>query len=334
MKRELVNHEQKQLLMAMLASLLIHFFFINNFKYSVSPKIIRKILEIELVHKNPEKKQIVAPSQAKEEEPKSPTNLLSEKNSSTRVEQIKRGEIETPVAMPAPKSIVKKQEENNKSSQDSAKASSTPVKTIKPAPALTLKKEDFLLKKDLEIEEVKKKEKSSEEQEREIQKKLSDYQPFSRNFRNFSPTMRLGTPDFLPNIQDGEVTLLNAKAERYSIFVRRVAYQVFGSLRRFSWQELAAREIGSITNLNTIHATLSKTGELLSVEISSSSGSTRFDEMVLKAAKNGAWDQNPPAGVEAEDGKIHFIFKSRSWARFSAEGFGEQRWLLLSTGLL
>lgn len=316
--------------MAIFASLLLHLFFVSSFTYTTSPKTLRKLLEIELVAPRKDKKQIVAPSQAKEEEPKTPTNLLSEKNSSTVVEKIKRGDIATPAAMPAKESIAKLQKEEVKTK---SKAAVVP-KPIKPAPALALKKEDFLLKKDFEPKKTERKEKSAEEKEREIQKKLSDYRPFSRNFNNFAPTMRLGTPDFLPNIQDGEVTLLNAKAERYAIFVRRVAYQVFGSLRRFSWQELPTREIGNISNLNTIHATLSKTGKLLTVEISNSSGSTRFDEMVFKATKHGAWDKNPPKGVEAEDGNIHFIFKSRSWARFSSEGFGEQRWLLLSTGLL
>lgn len=57
--------------------------------------------------------------------------------------------------------------------------------------------------------------------------------------------------------------------------------------------------------------------------------------MVRKAAENGAWDKNPPEGVTAEDGDIHFIFKARSWARNGGgNGLNEQRWLLLSTGLL
>ena len=143
-----------------------------------------------------------------------------------------------------------------------------------------------------------------------------------------------GQSDFLPSIPDGEITFLNAKANAYAIFVRRVALQVFGALRKHSWSSLGRRDIASASSTTTIRATLSAKGKLLGIEQLSSSGSKGFDAVVKRASQEGAWDHNPPAGAKAGDGKIYFIFKSRSWTRAGAGSHRERRWILLSTGLL
>ena len=41
---------------------------------------------------------------------------------------------------------------------------------------------------------------------------------------------RPGALDFLPDVREGDITLLNTKAELFSPFVRRVAVRVFGHL--------------------------------------------------------------------------------------------------------
>jgi hypothetical protein len=158
--------------------------------------------------------------------------------------------------------------------------------------------------------------------------------PFERLKAQNQSLGAAGIPDYLPDIPDGDITLLNAKADRFAIFVRRVALQVFGAIRQKNWQEIPINEIHRLRHFSTIHAVMNTKGELISVEIAQSSGSRPFDIVVNDSAKKGTWDQNPPKGAEAEDGNIHFIFKARSWARGANQGIGEQRWLLLGTGLL
>lgn len=163
---------------------------------------------------------------------------------------------------------------------------------------------------------------------------MARYQPFSHgNSANYLSGDG-GQPDFLPNIPDGDITFLNTKAHRHAVFVRRVATQVFAALKQTSERNLAPRDLRNISSFATVDAMLSPTGELISVTLTDSSGSRAFNDSLLKAAKRGARDQNPPSDVVALDGNIHFIFKARTWSRFSPDSLHEQRWILLATGLL
>ena len=301
--------EQKQISYALASSLLLHGVFLTSYIPSKVPELKKKApIEVELLKpkklKPKKKKQIVSDSKAKEEKPKKETNLRSDKNQNTRLEQIKRGN-------PG----------QTKSSQAKKQAQKTQTKKEE------IKKPKLLLDEKA-LEENFNKKTTKEEQNKE---KLEEYKPFQRNFQDYTP--RLGIPDFLPNIQDGEISLLNTKAERYAIFVRRVALQVFGALRRMSWQSLSSREIYNIRKHSTVRAIMNKKGELLSVELKTPSGSKRFDEILTAAAKNSAWDQNPPKGAESKDGNIHFLFKSKTWSRMANSGIGEERWLFMSAGL-
>lgn len=145
-----------------------------------------------------------------------------------------------------------------------------------------------------------------------------------------------GTPDYLPQLPDGDLTLLNTKASQYAVFVRRVATRVFGQLRQNGWDSLMASDIHRITDMVTVEASLNPTGKLVEARILQGSGSTKFDEILLLAVKKGIEDQNPPPEAALDDGNFYFIFKSRSWSRGAINRSGlptEQRWLLLGTGL-
>ncbi len=170
--------------------------------------------------------------------------------------------------------------------------------------------------------------------DRERERMLREYRPFrSRSAESFFK-QRSGSSDYLPDIQDGDLTLLNAKADRHAVFVRRVALQVFGALRRESWAELSSQSIRRLRDYTTIRAVMSPEGRLLEVVFEGGSGVGEFDNLVKKAAQIGAWDKNPPSSAKHADGNIHFIFKARTWSRHIGEARREQRWLLLSTGLL
>lgn len=166
----------------------------------------------------------------------------------------------------------------------------------------------------------------------------ANYRAFSRPSGSGAAFIGLrGSTDYLPNLPDGDLTLLNTKADRFAVFVRRVASQVFGQLRSSGWEQLRPQDIHSMTDFTEVRASLSLTGELLSVRIVSTSGSSRFDEVVLSSAKRGVSDPNPPAEAAAADGTIKFIFRARSWSRYAGSPRTgapmERRWLLLATGL-
>lgn len=163
-------------------------------------------------------------------------------------------------------------------------------------------------------------------------------QPFSRPFGSGAAFVGMsGTNDYLPNLPDGDITLLNTKADMFAVFVRRVALQVFGQLRSVGWDNMSSSDVRAIAKDSTVRAVLSKQGALLRVTLEDASGSRRFDDVLLDAVKLGAKDPNPPNGAEATDGNIHFIFKARSWSRFASDPRSgapmERRWLLLATGL-
>lgn len=165
-----------------------------------------------------------------------------------------------------------------------------------------------------------------------------EYRAFSRPAGSGAAFLGVaGVPDYLPNLPDGDLTLLNTKANLFAVFVRRVATQVFAQLRANGWESLSAGDINSISDFVRLKAVVSPEGKLLRAELLQSSGSARFDAALKAAAELGARDPNPPKGAVAADGNIHFIFQSRSWVRFgTAPRTGapvERRWLLLGTGL-
>lgn len=146
-----------------------------------------------------------------------------------------------------------------------------------------------------------------------------------------------GMSDHLPGVRDGDITMLNAKADKFAVFVRRVATQVFNQLKQQGWGSLQARDIQLIRDYATVRACLSPQGKLLTVELLGGSASPRFDDILQRSVRDGARDPHPPAAARADDGNFYFIFMAKSWVRAYSDprsgGFGEQRWLLLKTGL-
>ena len=167
---------------------------------------------------------------------------------------------------------------------------------------------------------------------------LGDFKPFSRPTGSGAQVLGSGgVRDYLPNLPDGDITMLNAKADHFAVFVRRVATRVFTQLRSSGWENLSSNEIATLSSFTTITAELSLKGELLKVTLESPSGSNSFDQVVATSVKKGARDPNPPPEAVSANGNIKFIFKSRSWI---AGGYStrsgapiERRWLLLGVGL-
>lgn len=129
-----------------------------------------------------------------------------------------------------------------------------------------------------------------------------------------------GTPDVLPDIRQGNLTFLNAKANRFAPFVRRVALRVFQHLLIFQRKNLHINDVVAAHEMSTIEAKIDMQGNLKKLIIQTRSGSYAVDEALLRACENGAWDENPPSEAIAEDGMIHFIFRSDINAQYDDLG--------------
>lgn len=130
----------------------------------------------------------------------------------------------------------------------------------------------------------------------------------------------VGTPDFLPDIRQGNLTFLNTKAHRFAPFVRRVALRVFQHLIIHQRKQLQLDDVVAARDMVTIEAKLDLQGNLKGLIIQTRSGSYSVDEALLKACERGAWDENPPTEAKAEDGYIHFIFRSDINAQYDQLG--------------
>jgi hypothetical protein len=136
----------------------------------------------------------------------------------------------------------------------------------------------------------------------------------------FSMPGPIGTPDDLPDVRQGNLTFLNTKAHRFAPFVRRVALRVFQHLIILQRKNLHINDVVAAREMSTIEAKLDDKGTLKGLVIQTRSGSYAVDSALLKACENGAWDENPPPEAHAEDGLIHFIFRSDINAQYDDLG--------------
>lgn len=295
------------------------------------------------------KQQIVSPPQVKSEKPPEQTDRISEIDATAIKEQIKRGieggmpndpapPIQSP---PQPKQAQVKERpqpqrnpaepkeprRQEPSQQESRKAGEHHLKDLRLDDATLAMKFGSTPRKPL-----------SAPSSSTASPDLSNYAAFSRPPGSGATFVGSGgVSDHLPNLPDGDITLLNAKANTYAGFVRRVAVQVFAQLRSQGWEKLSMNEVRRIEDFATIEAVLSPEGRFMTMHLIEGSGSSAFDSVVKLSVSGGARDPNPPVGARASDGNIHFIFKARSWSSVGVNPRSgtpsEHRWLLLATGL-
>jgi len=111
--------------------------------------------------------------------------------------------------------------------------------------------------------------------------------------------------DYLPDIEKGIATQLNADEFLWAGFLNRVKRMV----SFYANQTLQnARPEVPVTKMAydlTVDAMLDPEGELVSVKVTEASGIPAFDEAILEAWKLAAPFPNPPPGMVEEDGYIH-----------------------------
>lgn len=332
----------------LIASLILHIFFVWAFFPKPPVRYEAEPIMVDLVMNSPA--QMVSPPDAgKETKQPLDTAFRSDKNLTVEKQQIKRGidkQAGSQIAKSAP----------SKPSQASLPSPKPPAPAPKPAQPKPAAKQaassalasnaagkkitEFTLDPKTLIKEFgadPDPQRPSQSQQSQVQP-IGSYRAFSRPSGSGARFLgQNGSPDYLPNLPDGDITLLNTKASRFAVFVRRVATQVFTQLRLNGWDSLLAQDIHSIHDFSTVRAVLDMQGKLLSVTFEGVSGSTRFDNVVKTAVSKGTQDPNPPREAAADDGNIHFIFKARSWSQFVTSARSgapvEKRWLLLATGL-
>lgn len=280
-------------------------------------------------------KQIVSPSESTTSDtPPKESRFLSDRDSVVEREQIKRGDgLETGptlgkggVAAPPPAKPVPQRNTTVPRPRETKKPPAKDLKYLALDPKTVAK--EFAMKRNL-----------TDELKAGGNTELFNprtYRPFSRNSGSGARFLGArGASDYLPDLPDGDITLLNAKASKFAVFVRRVGTQVFQHLRMSGWESLTQADIRALSDYATIRAVLSPTGDLLKVVLEYSSGSDRFDSVLEGAVRTGAHDPNPPQDALAKDGNIHFIFKAKSWSATASRGKFpvEKRWLMLGTGL-
>jgi hypothetical protein len=148
----------------------------------------------------------------------------------------------------------------------------------------------------------------------------------------FIPTGPIGTLDYLPDVREGDITLLNTKAEVFAPFVRRVAVRVFQNF----WISLK-KDItnASLSAEEAIEAevVMDPRGEMIGFTITKRSSRVTLasDRRLQQACNVGFFDRNPPPGARFEDGNIHFIFATQIQVAPSSRGSFYQ--VLMQAGL-
>jgi hypothetical protein len=142
-----------------------------------------------------------------------------------------------------------------------------------------------------------------------------------------------GTLDFLPDVREGDITLLNTKAEVFAPFVRRVAIRVFQNFLILLKHDLFASGLPTAEQVEA-EVVMDPSGEMAGFNINQRSAriSLASDRRLQQACNEGFFDRNPPPGARAKDGRIHFIFRSAIESQPTPRG--PAFWVQLEAGLL
>jgi hypothetical protein len=257
------------------------------------------------------------PTQELEGAPTPPKSRTPGTREATKREPLQLA-MKPPVATAVPKPEVKKKLERELDEEALTKPSSAnTAEAAKRAPKLFARPEELLSQGWLS-DEGKDQEEQEKRQPPQGRDLIAMVPPPVENLLALPGPV--GTPDVLPDIRQGNLTFLNAKANRFAPFVRRVALRVFQHLIIFQRKNLQINDVVAANNVSTIEAKIDTQGNLKKLIIQTRSGSYAVDEALLRACENGAWDENPPAEAIAEDGLIHFIFRSDINAQYDDLG--------------
>ena len=286
------------------------------------------------------KNQIVSPPDSPEAEPKDP-KFLSDKNSRAEEEMVKRGQP-APPAEP-PRTAAKKQagpkEESRGARGERGRARPMEDRVLEPKrdtrpnlpglPDLFARPSEIIKDPRLAGREDGMADDGEGLGNRDLAK-------LSRPELWADPGER-GTLDVLPEIRQGKFTLLNTKADLFAPFVRRVGLRVFQTFSMDFKRMIFAGSVPQGKEKLEIEAVMSKDGRRLEVALKRRDGNLSSDRVMLATINDQIFfDENPPPGAVAADGRIHFVFALDAAVWYQATEHGVQpgaQWIF-GAGLL
>lgn len=140
-----------------------------------------------------------------------------------------------------------------------------------------------------------------------------------------------GTYDYLPGVEDGEGTALNARRWKYASFFNRVKEQVAQNWhpeQAYRMRDPHGNIYGTKDRLTVLAIALNPDGSLNKVYVAESSGVDFLDDEAIKAFEAAQPFPNPPPGLVAGDSKLisfrfGFMFEINSaepWKVFRYRG--------------
>jgi hypothetical protein len=277
------------------------------------------------------KTQIVSPSDSPVETPDK-AHLLSDRDSRAVEEMIKRGEPAPPAKPPTSKPDNAKQAATDQPATKArgdahgteratalAKADSqSRAPTAKTAPAVGLS--DLFVPPSELARDPSVAKGASGDSDKTAEGGKRDLASVPRPDLWADPGPR-GSPDYLPNVRQGDITLLNAKADRFAPFVRRVGLRVFQSFSMEFKQEIYAGTVPEGRDNVEIEAVMTRDGKRVDVFLRQHNGNLSSDRTLLGTLTDQIFfDENPPAEAVAADGRIHFIFALDAQVFYSGGG--------------
>src|SRR5207245_314911 len=112
------------------------------------------------------------------------------------------------------------------------------------------------------------------------------------------------------DIQRGDVTLLNTKANVFAPFVRRIGERVFQHLI-LRQRALQLQQILTAHDVVEMRVVLDRGGKLKSVRVDNHSGSASMDDTLSEAINTAAFDNNPPPAAANATGEYEFVFAAQ-----------------------
>jgi hypothetical protein len=103
--------------------------------------------------------------------------------------------------------------------------------------------------------------------------------------------------------------MLNAKADRFAPFVRRVGLRVFQGFSMDFKRQISSGAEPEGKDTVQIEAVMSRDGKRVEVYLRQHNGDLAVDRLLLGNLNDQIFfDENPPAEAVAADGRIHFVF--------------------------
>jgi len=120
-----------------------------------------------------------------------------------------------------------------------------------------------------------------------------------------------GTDDYLPDVDDGETTVLNTRRFKYWSFFERVKESLkrnWRPAREYRRADPTGRVYGVRDRMTVLNVVLNADGSLSDLNIVTESGVGPLDDEAVRAFRAAQPFPNPPGGLVGDNGHIQFTY--------------------------